>query len=557
MNSATGLHPLLRGPDLQARTDLPDPLLDELRELAARHDHCTARSRHLYEQLRKMLGQDRLGICLAGIQHLARSGEPAGARLLAALLDANTPGAQLLPRIRRFSSTARLLSTDPQRVGAAFRQEWRQRLDDLATVCAARVSPERPVPAGEVVPPREQPPLPLLRRALTAVVPRLAGERVPTVDLALLAGLVRLECDAYQERVSRLAGAIDPFRVAAVMRALPLLNRADAEIRDLELLASALETGDVTAAFRRRVPTAHDVLDESERPRLLAALTQDPALALLAEVYVAFLEAPLSVRQLAGPVSRLVVLGRALQRDGLRETPLDLLEAVGLVLGNSPDGRLELVLDAELEAAIGRILLGARPGDAEDLAGLAVRDGRLVLQQPRLGIGDRIWRHDLPTAEEMQVEPRAATGPQDAEADAAKASESAEETEDQDEAKDASAVKRMVMNNIGCVSIVLGFLRNPKVTSIPGLVAEVARRTRAPRVLEVIASDRRLTTGHANKDVPRALLESPVNVSVNTLRKFIHVKYVSKTDLRRLAKDTARLRKEVCLEIERYLESLN
>ena len=114
----------------------------------------------------------------------------------------------------------------------------------------------------------------------------------------------------------------------------------------------------------------------------------------------------------------------------------------------------------------------------------------------------------------------------------------------------------MVMNNVGSVSILLGFLRNPKVTSIPGLVGEVVRRTRSARILEVIMNDRALTSGHANKDVPRALIESPVNVSVNTLRRFIHVKYVSKTDLRRLAKDKARLRKEVCREIEKYLESL-
>ncbi|HOX26654.1 MAG TPA: hypothetical protein PLL30_05690 [Candidatus Krumholzibacteria bacterium] len=553
MSTATGTHPLLIAPLPQVPPDLPEPLLDELRDLARRHDHCTARSRHLYEQFRKMLGQDRLPTCLRGLQYLARLGEPAGARLLAALLDANTPGAQLLPRIRSFSSTGRLIAIDSAVVGTEFLVDWQRRLSDLVGACTGRVGPDRATGDPEPAPPRERPPLPLLRRTLGAAVAGLGDGRPAASDLNLLAGLIRLECDAYQERVSRLAGSIDPFRVAAVMRALPLLNRADAEVRDLALLASWLEAGDVDAAFCRRVPTAYEVLDEGERRRFTAALSDSPDLAPLAAVVTAFLAAPLSVRQLAGPVSRLLALGRALQRENVREAPLGLLEAVAVVLAHCPDGRLELSLDADLRDAVGRILLGAGGDEAGDLAGLAIRDGLLVLQPPQLGLGDRIWRHDLPTPEELHAAPPDA----DSGAGAAATDDQAEAEEGaRDRDKGAAAVKRMVMNNIGCVSVVLGFLRNPKVVAIPGLVAEVARRTRSSRVLEVIASDRHLTSGYANKDVPRALLESPVNVSINTLRKFIHVKYVSKTDLRRLAKDTARLRKEVCLEIEAYLESL-
>ena len=170
----------------------------------------------------------------------------------------------------------------------------------------------------------------------------------------------------------------------------------------------------------------------------------------------------------------------------------------------------------------------------------------LVIQEPRLDLGDRIWRHDLPTLQEMLG------------ADAPVVAEEEEPPVDKEKQEDrsAAAVKQMVMNNVGSVSILLGFLRNPKVTAIPGLVADVVRRVRTSLVLEVITKDRRLTSGHANQDVPLALLESPVNVPVKTLRKFIHVKYISKTDLRRLAKDKARLRKEVCEEIQKYLDSL-
>ena len=53
-----------------------------------------------------------------------------------------------------------------------------------------------------------------------------------------------------------------------------------------------------------------------------------------------------------------------------------------------------------------------------------------------------------------------------------------------------------------------------------------------------------------------ACLRSPVNVSVKVLRKFCHVKYVSKVDLKRLAADRTGIRKEVAREIEKYLEAL-
>lgn len=579
MKPVTDQHPLLSLTRPPAGPPPPEPLLEELRELAGRHDHCRERSRVLYEQLRKMLGQDRLVTCLHGIQALAMAAEPAGARLLAALLDANTPGSVLLPRVRGFRSTGRLLAADREQVGATFLGEWCGRLNDLIAACSLRCTgavSSSSILDGQDRWRAERSPLLLLNQTLAALWPgpprRPAGKTTPRAaalpadDQRLLAGLIRLECEAYQERISRLAGSIDPYRVTAVMRVLPLLSRADAEIRDLGLLATWLENGEFGQVFERRIPTAWDVLAENERPRLTAALQGEKRLAPLAAVHAAFLEAPLSVRQLAGPVARLLVLSSALTRENLREEPLHLLDAVSLVLCHGRDGCLHLPLTEDLGAAVGCSLLSARQGGRDDLAGLEIHDGTLILQQPRLTLGDRIWRHDLPVLQEIESEaPPAAISEAQAQ-DPAAAADADASAADKGADKDAAdslradtstqAVKQLVMNNIGCVSIMLGFLRNPKVTSIPGLVADVVRRTRSGRILEIIAGDRSLTSGHANKDVPRALLESPVNISVKTLRQFIHVKYVSKTDLRRLARDKARLRKEVCQEIEKYLESL-
>ena len=63
-------------------------------------------------------------------------------------------------------------------------------------------------------------------------------------------------------------------------------------------------------------------------------------------------------------------------------------------------------------------------------------------------------------------------------------------------------------------------------------------------------------TGFANRSVPLAVLRSPVNVPISVLRKFIHVKYVSKVDLKRIAVDQAGVRKEVGREVKKYLKSL-
>ena len=92
--------------------------------------------------------------------------------------------------------------------------------------------------------------------------------------------------------------------------------------------------------------------------------------------------------------------------------------------------------------------------------------------------------------------------------------------------------------------------------AIPGLVSAVAVRTRSSLALETIASDRTLYTGFANQDVPLACLQNPLNVPVKLLRKFIHVKYVDRHDLKRIVKDRARYRREVVDEVKKYLSSL-
>ena len=125
-----------------------------------------------------------------------------------------------------------------------------------------------------------------------------------------------------------------------------------------------------------------------------------------------------------------------------------------------------------------------------------------------------------------------------------------------DEQLGASEIKKMVMGSMQTTSVLLSLLKNPKITAVPGLVAEVAVRTRNPQIITTIATDRALHTGFANRDVPLACLRNPSNVSVKTLRKFVHVKFVSKIDLKQMSNDKAGVRRELRQEIDKYLNSL-
>ena len=128
---------------------------------------------------------------------------------------------------------------------------------------------------------------------------------------------------------------------------------------------------------------------------------------------------------------------------------------------------------------------------------------------------------------------------------------------DEEESDSKDSIRDLVMSNMNNTSVLLGLLKNAKIFSSPGVVAQVAQSCRVTRVLEVICTTKVLHTGYANKDVPFHLVRSPVRIPVKTLRRLIHVKYISKVELRRLARDKTGLRREVYDEVLDYLASLS
>ncbi len=116
--------------------------------------------------------------------------------------------------------------------------------------------------------------------------------------------------------------------------------------------------------------------------------------------------------------------------------------------------------------------------------------------------------------------------------------------------------KSLVLSYIDNDSFIAELLNNPKATSKPGVVPLIALRCRSMRVLSIIANRRDLYTGHGNKEVPLNLLVNPAKVPVMSLRKFIHVRYVDRMTLQRMATRGFAIREEVRREVHRYLSSL-
>lgn len=116
--------------------------------------------------------------------------------------------------------------------------------------------------------------------------------------------------------------------------------------------------------------------------------------------------------------------------------------------------------------------------------------------------------------------------------------------------------KSFVLSYIDNDAFLAELLNNPKATHKPGIISIIAQRCRAVRVLSIIANRRDLYTGFANKGVPLKLIMNPAKISLTSLRKFIHVRYVDKSTLQKLSARTGQIREEVRHEIIRYLSTI-
>jgi len=558
-----------------AATRPDDMILYELTHLALTQDELTFLAAELFDLLRKISGQPMAVEYLGGIQYLAATGTVAGVRLLAAFLNVAAPGDRLVPLVCELDSSRRYAA---QLLHGGFKPsplqtDWQRRLLRVVRSAAALENIDKATIPSDVCPnPRDAEPWPLLRGIFGDYLSRAQQEEFWTdkAAAAFLADLLRLEVDAWQERISGLAGNINPFRVESVARVLPLLNRADSEIRDLRQMVAWVAESDYESAFVLPQARWRETLDEKDWGHLLRDLQSHPGLVGLARLAQGLAARPIMLPQLAEGVRRITELSAALVDSGVRDTPLDLLTACVLAQSHYGHGQVVFAVEKEVAEAVAAVLPHAQVRD-HPLRGISLLAGLLIIElnndPPSLPHGLPVMRESTEDEERGLLTWRVKHRKIDAaslevlreQGLALIFEQESEVPEDEPvEVEDlgASALKHLVMTNLQSVSVLLGFLRNPKIISIPGLVEEVANRTRNPQIIATIASDRALHTGFANKGVALACLRSPVNVSVKTLRKFCHVKYVSKIELKRMASDRTGVRKEVAREIAKYLEAL-
>jgi hypothetical protein len=119
------------------------------------------------------------------------------------------------------------------------------------------------------------------------------------------------------------------------------------------------------------------------------------------------------------------------------------------------------------------------------------------------------------------------------------------------------SIEQLVRQQMNNDPFLAGVLENPKLTEGKRVVSIIATGSRSLRILVKIINTPRLHTGETNKDVPRLLLMNPARIPVSSLRKFIHVRYVSKTDLGKLASPQYDIRREIQHEIRTYLKSIS
>lgn len=505
------------------KTPMAQPLLQAVDALT-REDNPRKRTQQMGEVFRKLDNTEIVDLLKAGAKIAVRQ-EMAGLRLLLGFLEVKRPGIEVLRQLEGFSSLERVSlqlingrwveADDAQEAPAIFQilevLEEATRIGILDLELGRETLPRRPKALRAL--------LGHLRDWFGGLSRRLdAGEKVSEDVINFITQLSILELSLMERRVGRLAASIDPYDARGIGRLMPVMSFYDQDIEHMRGVVSRLAT---YQPFNERILTMEHGLSSNEMERLLKLLTRDPLGAGLARVTREMRRSPFLDRDFAYLVSAVHQVA-TLRQQALEDEPApDLLSTLLQVLEYSArDGSLFLRLEPEILDGFWPTLeswgfLRHEPG----LVQMEIREDRAA-----------IFLHPdgMPRLPER---PREAVLRQ-------------------------LSIKDIVQLQINNDAFLLGVLDNTRATSLPGLVALIVQQVRSLRVLDKIISLRRLHSGPANKDVPRLLLLSPARIPVSSLKHFIHVRFVARVDLERLARPRSEARPDVQKEIGVYLRNL-
>ncbi len=480
------------------------------------------RLRRVAEVFRKLDPADAAELLTAAGRGALRQ-EASGLRLLFSFLEVKRPGVEVLRQLRVLSSlervALRLVAGNWQEPEALEQVDSifpiQEVLQEAGRVGALDLGLEA-LPRDDVA---VRATLEHIRIWFHRREKRLAaGERLEPDSLNFIAQLAMLEINLMEKRVSRLAGLIDPYDVRAMGRLMPILSRYDQDIEHMKNVVTRLTTYE---PFFDRLMTMEHALSPSEMDRVQRALGRHPVGHPVGSILRAMRANPILDREftfLVSLVHQIAVLREQAVKGSARPDVLSIMLEV-LEKGRGGTG-IRISIEPEIADSIWPTVQswGVLRRSPESLE-VRYREDRaldfiLVDGTPR-----------LPALPEERKLPDL-------------------------------TLKELCRLQLSNEPFILGVLENPKATSVPGLVAMLVTISKSLRILDRIMRDRTLYTGPANKDVPRLLLMSPARIPVNSLKRFIHVRFVSKMDLERMARQGADIRAEVRREIVRYLEQM-
>jgi len=511
--------PLAEAAALLARLSISPTVLDSLKDATA-PERARERNRRIAELFRKLEHAAATELFKAGAAQ-AIAHEAAGCRLLSGVLEVTRPGAEVLGQLRGLPSLRRV----SLKITSG---SWREPEDSV------EVHPAQPIVAvleegarlgtldlelDEL--PGDRIALGAVNQYLSAWFDRIAsrlesGQEIPDEMLHFITQLAMLEVTLLEKRVSLLASAIDPYDMRRVAKLLPFLSRLDQDIEHMKDVVSRISTYE---PFFERTLTVEQAVTSRELDKLLGLLAGDATGAALGRIVQAMRQHPILCREFACLVSQLHQIAQLRRAHVPSAKSPDLLSIMlAVVECRREDQSLAIEMEPEVAAAIW-----------EEVAPWGA-------QHPTPGM---IVVHYREGVDHAFVAPDGTP----------------HLGEDEGKKRELS-LSELIRKQIDNDPFILGLLDNPKATAMPGLIPMLARDSRSLRVLERIIRVRRLHTGAANRDVPRRLLSNPAHIPVSSLRSFVHVRFVSKTDLRHMARRGSEVRAEVAKEIANYLERL-
>lgn len=506
----------------QEKWRAPSEVRRWLEELAGEAD-TNARCGLIAQSMRKQFDSPMFVSMGRAIVAGAVRGDAEAIASLAGFLAVDGPGDGLIDRVFEFSNLHREVDQLRRRqdAGNVLAKHEKDLLEEFAAVDGILAKRWDKPEAGAKV--RDRGPAWRCRRAFAALVRELRRSmRMEEAELDEFVRLTRLELDALEIRAGSLAGAINPYSARQVTQVMPILSTVDEDLRDMRRFVGQLEETRRLSLFNEQFSTLSSSLDDKDENRFRDRLAAEDSLQLLWRLLRGLDRTRVRQRNVAWFVDRILDIGEVLAERGLRKRPLDVVTALLIVYDHYRDDTVVLHASAAVREAI----------ESAGVESVRLVDGAVAIDLDPAAVRRTALPYGLPVParDETRVE------------------QTAKEKEE--------TVKDLVMANLNNTSVLLGLLKNQKVVNTPGVVRMVAERVRNMRVLDTICMARNLHSGFANRDVPLALLRSPMPIPIKVLRKFVNVRYVSKVDLKRLAKDKSSIRREVLDEAEAYLKSL-